>query len=67
METANALSKGGKKVGITSCKFWGLGSDGIVGSNKSAIKIIGECDGARPGRNNYTESANQKSLEQQIL
>jgi len=24
------------------CKFWGLGSDGTVGANKSAIKIIGE-------------------------
>ncbi|WP_462414553.1 pyruvate:ferredoxin (flavodoxin) oxidoreductase [Eisenbergiella tayi] len=24
-----------------SCKFWGLGSDGTVGANKSAIKIIG--------------------------
>lgn len=27
---------------ITSCKFWGLGSDGTVGANKSAIKIIGD-------------------------
>ncbi|MBE6052221.1 MAG: pyruvate:ferredoxin (flavodoxin) oxidoreductase [Clostridium sp.] len=26
----------------TSCKFWGLGSDGTVGANKSAIKIIGD-------------------------
>ena len=25
-----------------SCKFWGLGSDGTVGANKSAIKIIGD-------------------------
>lgn len=24
------------------CKFWGLGSDGTVGANKNAIKIIGE-------------------------
>jgi len=24
-----------------SCKFWGLGSDGTVGANKSAIQIIG--------------------------
>ncbi|TLG73779.1 pyruvate:ferredoxin (flavodoxin) oxidoreductase [Culicoidibacter larvae] len=24
------------------CKFWGLGSDGMVGANKQAIKIIGE-------------------------
>ncbi|MGG7059396.1 pyruvate:ferredoxin (flavodoxin) oxidoreductase [Clostridium tertium] len=28
--------------GITACKFWGLGSDGTVGANKSAIKIIGD-------------------------
>ncbi|MDO4581664.1 MAG: pyruvate:ferredoxin (flavodoxin) oxidoreductase [Bacillota bacterium] len=25
-----------------SCKFWGLGSDGTVGANKSSIKIIGD-------------------------
>jgi pyruvate-ferredoxin/flavodoxin oxidoreductase len=25
-----------------SCKFWGLGSDGTVSANKSAIKIIGD-------------------------
>lgn len=29
-------------AGTTSCKFWGLGSDGTVGANKSAIKIIGD-------------------------
>ncbi|WP_373898269.1 pyruvate:ferredoxin (flavodoxin) oxidoreductase [Haloimpatiens sp. FM7315] len=28
--------------GTTECKFWGLGSDGTVGANKSAIKIIGD-------------------------
>ncbi len=28
--------------GTVSCKFWGLGSDGTVGANKSACKIIGE-------------------------
>ncbi len=28
--------------GTTSCIFWGLGSDGTVGANKSAIKIIGD-------------------------
>ncbi len=28
--------------GLTSCKFWGFGSDGTVGANKSAIKIIGD-------------------------
>ena len=28
--------------GITACKFWGLGSDGTVGANKTAIKIIGD-------------------------
>ncbi|MCD8050020.1 MAG: pyruvate:ferredoxin (flavodoxin) oxidoreductase [Clostridia bacterium] len=27
--------------GITSCKFWGLGSDGTVGANKNSVKIIG--------------------------
>ncbi len=29
-------------VGTTSCKFWGLGSDGTVGANKNSIKIIGD-------------------------
>ena len=28
--------------GTTACMFWGLGSDGTVGANKSAIKIIGD-------------------------
>ena len=28
--------------GTVSCKFWGLGSDGTVGANKEAIKIIGD-------------------------
>ncbi|MFR4161736.1 MAG: pyruvate:ferredoxin (flavodoxin) oxidoreductase [Paraclostridium sordellii] len=27
--------------GTIRCKFWGLGSDGTVGANKQAIKIIG--------------------------
>lgn len=27
------------------CKFWGLGSDGTVGANKQAIKIIGDHTG----------------------
>lgn len=27
---------------ITACKFWGFGSDGTVGANKTAIKIIGD-------------------------
>ena len=27
---------------LVSCKFWGFGSDGTVGANKSAIKIIGD-------------------------
>jgi len=31
--------------GTISCKFWGLGSDGTVGANKSAIKIIGDNSG----------------------
>lgn len=29
-------------LGTINCKIWGLGSDGTVGSNKTAIKIIGE-------------------------
>ncbi|AIF50617.1 pyruvate:ferredoxin (flavodoxin) oxidoreductase [Pelosinus sp. UFO1] len=29
-------------AGTTACKFWGLGSDGTVGANKSAITIIGD-------------------------
>ncbi len=28
--------------GTIQCKFWGLGADGTVGANKSAIKIIGD-------------------------
>lgn len=28
--------------GTTRCKFWGMGSDGTVGANKDAIKIIGD-------------------------
>ncbi len=28
--------------GTVRCMFWGLGSDGTVGANKSAIKIIGD-------------------------
>lgn len=31
--------------GTKACKFWGLGSDGTVGANKSAIKIIGDFAG----------------------
>lgn len=29
-------------AGNISCKFWGLGSDGTVSANKSAVKIIGD-------------------------
>lgn len=29
-------------AGTIKCKFWGLGSDGTVGANKQAIKIIGD-------------------------
>ena len=29
-------------AGTVQCQFWGLGSDGTVGANKSAIKIIGD-------------------------
>ncbi len=28
--------------GTVECKFWGIGADGTVGANKSAIKIIGD-------------------------
>ncbi|MEM4258838.1 MAG: pyruvate:ferredoxin (flavodoxin) oxidoreductase [Candidatus Thermoplasmatota archaeon] len=28
--------------GLIRCKFWGIGSDGTVGANKEAIKIIGD-------------------------
>ena len=28
--------------GTIACKFWGFGSDGTVGANKNAIKIIGD-------------------------
>jgi len=28
--------------GTVQCKFWGLGADGTVGANKTAIKIIGD-------------------------
>lgn len=36
-ETIDASAKG-----AISCKFYGLGSDGTVGSNKNSIKIIGD-------------------------
>ncbi|MCL2632121.1 MAG: pyruvate:ferredoxin (flavodoxin) oxidoreductase [Coriobacteriia bacterium] len=29
-------------AGTIMCKFWGFGSDGTVGANKTAIKIIGD-------------------------
>ena len=29
-------------MSTVSCKFWGYGSDGTVGANKDAIKIIGD-------------------------
>ena len=31
-----------ERDGMIRCKFWGLGSDGTVGANKQAIKIIGD-------------------------
>lgn len=31
-----------KESKLVSCEFWGFGSDGTVGANKSAIKIIGD-------------------------
>jgi pyruvate-ferredoxin/flavodoxin oxidoreductase len=36
-ESFKVVSEGTKR-----CKFWGLGSDGTVGANKQAIKIIGD-------------------------
>ncbi|MEY7998833.1 pyruvate:ferredoxin (flavodoxin) oxidoreductase [Clostridium sp. Mt-5] len=46
-DVTNTSLKVGKDInttpaGTTACKFWGLGSDGTVGANKSAIKIIGD-------------------------
>ena len=46
-DVTNLSLKSDKEVdvaieGTTSCKFWGLGSDGTVGANKNAIKIIGD-------------------------
>jgi len=44
--THTSLSvKGGLSVvpkGTVECKFWGIGADGTVGANKTAIKIIGD-------------------------
>ena len=45
--TFNSLPEASEDIdttseGTTACKFWGLGSDGTVGANKSAIKIIGD-------------------------
>ncbi|MBN1156683.1 pyruvate:ferredoxin (flavodoxin) oxidoreductase [Candidatus Woesearchaeota archaeon] len=34
-----------EQKGIARCKFWGYGSDGTVGANKTAIKIIGDNTG----------------------
>lgn len=31
-----------EQEGLIACQLWGLGSDGTVGANKQAIKIIGE-------------------------
>ncbi|MDO5755003.1 MAG: pyruvate:ferredoxin (flavodoxin) oxidoreductase [Tissierellia bacterium] len=41
------------------CKFWGFGSDGTVGANKSAIKIIG--DGTDMYAQGYFEYDSKKS------
>ena len=46
-DVTNSSLKPNKEVdvaaeGTTACKFWGLGSDGTVGANKNAIKIIGD-------------------------
>lgn len=46
-DVTNTSLASGEKVVVAEpetvrCKFWGLGSDGTVGANKQAIKIIGE-------------------------
>ncbi|MBR4874804.1 MAG: pyruvate:ferredoxin (flavodoxin) oxidoreductase [Clostridia bacterium] len=46
-DVTNLSLKLGDKInaapeGATRCKFWGFGSDGTVGANKDAIKIIGD-------------------------
>lgn len=41
------------------CKFWGLGSDGTVGANKQAVKIIGEY--AKPYVQGYFSYDSKKS------
>jgi pyruvate-ferredoxin/flavodoxin oxidoreductase len=38
--TLDKINAGAKST--VRCKFWGLGSDGTVGANKQAIKIIGD-------------------------
>ena len=40
LSTVEGIATGGADT--IRCKFWGLGSDGTVGANKSAIKIIGD-------------------------
>ena len=40
LEAAEAIQT--EPEGTIKCKFWGFGSDGTVGANKSAIKIIGD-------------------------
>lgn len=45
-DVTNTSLPTGEKIDTTAegtvcCKFWGLGSDGTVGANKEAIKIIG--------------------------
>ena len=44
--THNSLEVGAPVVtspdDVIACKFWGYGSDGTVGANKDAIKIIGD-------------------------
>lgn len=40
LDTVEGIST--EPEGTIRCKFWGLGSDGTVGANKTAIKIIGD-------------------------
>ena len=46
-------------AGLMQCKFWGLGSDGTVGANKQAVKIIGEY--AKPYVQGYFSYDSKKS------
>jgi pyruvate-ferredoxin/flavodoxin oxidoreductase len=42
MSSLKPLTNTTEPADTVRCKFWGLGSDGTVGANKQAIKIIGD-------------------------